>query len=88
MLRRTGVALATVMLVLPLTVVAQKGGRSRSSLSRSLSEKHSIEINHQFDETAEVLNSEEINPSPDADTESVSGLSFRVRFRRSASQTD
>ena len=35
MLRRTGVALATVMLVLPLTVVAQKGGRSRSSLSRS-----------------------------------------------------
>jgi hypothetical protein len=35
MLRRTGVALATVLLVLPLTVVAQKSGRSRSSSSRS-----------------------------------------------------
>src|SRR5262249_19353353 len=35
MLMRTGVALATVMLVLPLTVVAQKSGRSRSSSSRS-----------------------------------------------------
>src|SRR5262249_44872535 len=37
MLRRTGVALAAAMLLLPLTVVAQKGGRSRSSSSRSSS---------------------------------------------------
>src|SRR5215831_362144 len=35
MLKRIGVALATVILVLPLTVVAQKSGRSRSSWSRS-----------------------------------------------------
>src|SRR5262245_7787967 len=43
MLRRIGVALATVMLLLPLTVVAQKSGRSRSSSSsrtRSTSSKH------------------------------------------------
>src|SRR5215467_5242181 len=39
MLRRTGVALATVMLVLPLTVVAQKSGRSSSHSSRSSSTK-------------------------------------------------
>src|SRR5215831_16873803 len=37
MLRRIGVALAAAMLLLPLTVVAQKGGRSRSSSSRSAS---------------------------------------------------
>jgi hypothetical protein len=35
MLRRIGVALATVLLLLPLTVVAQKNGRSRSSSSSS-----------------------------------------------------
>src|SRR5262245_25813168 len=35
MLRRIGVALATATLLLPLTVVAQKSGRSRSSSSRS-----------------------------------------------------
>jgi hypothetical protein len=35
MLRRIGVALAAVMLLLPLTVVAQKSGRSRSSSSSS-----------------------------------------------------
>jgi hypothetical protein len=33
MLRRIGVALAAVLLLLPLTVVAQKSGRSRSSSS-------------------------------------------------------
>jgi len=37
MLRRIGVALAAAVLLLPLTVVAQKGGRSRSSSSRSKS---------------------------------------------------
>ena len=37
MLRRIGVALAAAMLLLPLTVVAQKGGRSRSSSSRTSS---------------------------------------------------
>src|SRR5262249_21233926 len=38
MLRRTGVALAAVALLVPLTVVAQKGGRSSHS-SRSSSTK-------------------------------------------------
>jgi hypothetical protein len=37
MLRRIGVALGAAMLLLPLTVVAQKGGRSRSSASRTSS---------------------------------------------------
>src|SRR5262249_10648082 len=37
MFTRIGVALAAAMLLLPLTVVAQKGGRSRSSSPRSSS---------------------------------------------------
>src|SRR5262249_39537162 len=37
MLKRIGVALAAAMLLLPLTVVAQRSGRSRSSSSRSRS---------------------------------------------------
>src|SRR5262245_56716235 len=37
MLRRTGVALAAIALLVPLTVVAQKGGRSSAHSSRSSS---------------------------------------------------
>jgi|SRR5262249_45466259 len=39
MLRRTGTALAAIALLVPLTVVAQKGGRSSSHSSRSSSTK-------------------------------------------------
>src|SRR5262245_30769195 len=39
MLRRTGVALAAIALLVPLTVVAQKGGRSSSHSPRSSSTK-------------------------------------------------
>src|SRR5215468_10063924 len=39
MLRRTGVALAAIALLVPLTVVAQKSGRSSSHSSRSSSTK-------------------------------------------------
>src|SRR5262245_39592868 len=61
MLLRTGVALAAAMLVLPLTVVAQKSRRSRSSLSRSSAKKQIIKSQHHFDDTAEVVNSQEID---------------------------
>src|SRR5215813_2196157 len=39
MLRRTGVALAAIVLLLPLQVMAQKGGHSSSHSSRSSSTK-------------------------------------------------
>src|SRR5262245_8250800 len=41
MLRRIGVVLSTVMLLLPLQVLAQKSGRSSSHSSRSSSTTHS-----------------------------------------------
>src|SRR5262249_44580287 len=85
MLRRTGVALATVMLVLPLTVVAQKSRRSRSSsrLDSHRKAHHGNQEARRRDHGSRQFRRNQ--PSPDADTESVSGLSFRVRFRRSAS---
>src|SRR5215471_10217984 len=61
MLMRTGVALATVMLVLPLTVVGPEERAVAIVLVSILSQKHIIQTKKHVDEIAEVVNSEEIN---------------------------
>ena len=60
MLRRTGVALATVM----LSAIDSRGPEERAVaivLVSILIEKHIIETKNHFDAIAEVVNSEEIN---------------------------
>ena len=55
MLRRIGVALAAAVLLLPLTVVAQKGGAVAIILVSI--EKHTIKTEKNVDETAAVVSS-------------------------------